>query len=121
MAKDLRNNQIMILYRVWPVVLAASLHQATMTASISLRRIDHSNRGKGQKNLDRQAVTDVLLRNLMALSTLFFTSAGMVKIASTQWGIDPYYINRKIKHSPLEEIDTTRKQRTPLRQVMERT
>ena len=109
MAKDLRNNQIMILYRVWPVVLAASLHQATMAASISLRRIDHSNRGKGQKNLDREAVTDVLLRNLMALSTLFFASEEMVKIASTQWGIDPYYINRKIKHSSLEEIDTTRK------------
>ena len=38
MAKDLQNNEIMILYRVWPVVLAASLHQATMRASISLRR-----------------------------------------------------------------------------------
>ena len=73
MAKDLKNNKIMILYRVWPVVLAASLHQATMTASISLRRIDHGNRGKEQKNLDRQAVTDVLLRNRMVLSTLFFT------------------------------------------------
>ena len=75
MAKDLRNNQIMILYRVWPVVLAASLHQATMTASINLRRIDHGNRGKGQKNLEREAVTDVLLRNLMALSTLYYVNA----------------------------------------------
>ena len=121
MAKDLQNNQIMILYRVWPVVLAASLHQATMAASISLRRIDHGNRRKGQKNLDKEAVTDVLLQNLMALSTLFFTSAEMVKIASAQWGIDPYYINRKIKHSKLEEIDFTENPpETPLRQVTAR-
>ena len=57
----------------------------------------------------------------MVLSTLFYVNAEMVKIASTQWGIDPYYINRKIIHSSLEEINITKKQKNPLRQVMERT
>ena len=55
------------------------------------------------------AVTDVLLRNLMALSTLYYVNAEMVKIASIQWGMDPHYVNRKIRHSTLEEINTLRK------------
>ena len=75
MDKDLCNDQIMILYKVWPVVLARTLHHATMTASINLRRIDHANKWRGQKNREKEAVTDILLRNLMALSILYFVNA----------------------------------------------
>ena len=98
---------------MWPRRLAIKAHAYCSEASLSLRRINQNQESIDQKIRQKMAVVDCLYGNIHAVTALFMMSWEMVGEQAKIWGVDLFYVHRKIKHTRLEDIDGAKLKNMP--------
>ena len=61
-------------------------------------------KGHGKREIEKKAVNDCMYGDMMALAKLYYLTFEILRVQAKVWGVNPYYLERKIKHSQLQEL-----------------